>query len=84
METNHAERLVRKALAETEVIEAFGVLIGEMIRASSTPVPPSDFFTESAALMKREARVKTLEYIMGQFRTLHEDAKSDNPYNLNT
>lgn len=83
MATDHAQRIVRQALAETTVIEAFGEIIGEMIAAESTSIPASDFFTEAAALMKREARVKTLEKIMANFRAMHEDAKSDNPYNLN-
>lgn len=83
MATDNAESIVRHALAETQVIEAFETIFAAMIAAELQPVSASDFFTEASALMKREARAERLRQIMAVFRAMHEDAKSDNPYNLN-
>lgn len=85
MATNDAQRiLVRKILADEANLEAFTALIDEVLEGADTTPVASDFFSEAAALMKRESRVKTLREIKGQFRSLHEEAKTDNYYNLNT
>ena len=85
MATDDTQKLIiRKVLAETPTIEAFEAMLEQMIKATrDVTCKGGDFFTESAILMKRESRVQTLRDIMAEFRAMHNDAKSDNPYNLN-
>lgn len=85
METTHPSLiLVRKVLAQSEVLKAFDDWLDSLIVDAQRPVVEGDYFTESALLMKRESRVKTLNEIRGHFHTLHDDAKGDNFYNVNT
>ena len=85
MATSDAQKLiVRRCLAEEGNVDAFVALIDTLLEAEADPPGGTDFFAETSALLKWKSRVNTLKEIKGQFLALHEEAKKDNYYNLNT
>ena len=72
---------LRHALADLGVVEDLEQMIGLMITNAPIPESAGDFYSEAAALMKRESRVQTLRDILAEFRAMHEDAKADEPLN---